>query len=137
MELGYPIMIRCYALREDSEGAGKFRGGLGLVREFEFLTDAAFATMSDRKKFRPWGIGGGHEAKGTDYALITDGERRPLPTKGIGRAKPGDVLSIRTAGGGGYGDPSSRPRELVRRDVEDGKISLERARDLYGWEKQA
>ncbi|MBW1695433.1 MAG: hydantoinase B/oxoprolinase family protein [Deltaproteobacteria bacterium] len=133
LELNYPIFIRRYGLRENSEGAGKFRGGLGIVREFEFLTDATFATMSDRQKFRPWGVDGGEEALGTDFALITGGKRKPLLTKSTGRARKGDVLSIRTAGGGGYGNPKERSPEAIRKDLEDGKISLKRAREVYGW----
>jgi N-methylhydantoinase B len=133
LEMNYPIFMRRYALREDSEGPGKFRGGLGIIREFEFLTDVTFATMSDRQKFRPWGIGGGGEALGTEFCLISSGKKKPLKTKGVGRAKGGDILSIRTAGGGGYGDPRARSRESLGRDLKDGKISLKRAREIYGW----
>jgi len=133
LEMNYPIFMRRYALRENSEGPGKFRGGLGIIREFEFLTDVTFATMSDRQKFRPWGIEGGGEALGTEFCLISSGKKKPLKTKGIGRAKGGDILSIRTAGGGGYGDPRARSRESLGRDLEDGKISLKRAREIYGW----
>jgi N-methylhydantoinase B len=135
MELNYPIFFRRYGLRENSEGAGKFRGGMGICREFEFLTDATFATMSDRKKFRPWGVDGGGEAEGTDFYLLSGGEKQPLPTKSMGRAKKGDVLCIHTAGGGGYGNPKERSKEAVRRDIKDGKISLERARTVYGWDE--
>lgn len=133
LELNYPIFMRRYALRENSEGAGKYRGGLGMIREFEFLTDVSFATVSDRQKFRPWGIASGEEALGTEYSLISGKEKRPVRTKSMGSAKKGDVLSIRTAGGGGYGDPKERQRESIKKDIEDGKISLERAKKVYGW----
>lgn len=133
LELNYPIFMRRYALRENSEGAGKYRGGLGIIREFEFLTDVSFATVSDRQKFRPWGIDGGGEALGTEYSLISGKEKKPVRTKSMGSAKKGDVLSIRTAGGGGYGDPKERSRESIKKDIEDGKISLERAKKVYGW----
>ncbi len=133
LELNYPIFMRRYALRENSEGAGKYRGGLGIIREFEFLTDVSFATVSDRQKFRPWGIAGGGEALGTEYSLISGKEKKPVRTKSMGSAKKGDVLSIRTAGGGGYGDPKERSRESIKKDIEDGKISLERAKKVYGW----
>lgn len=133
LELNYPIFMRRYALRENSEGAGKYRGGLGMIREFEFLTDVSFATVSDRQKFRPWGIAGGGEALGTEYSLISGKEKRPVRTKSMGSAKTGDVLSIRTAGGGGYGDPKERSRENIKKDIEDGKISLKRAKKVYGW----
>lgn len=133
LELNYPIFMRRYALRENSEGAGKYRGGLGMIREFEFLTDVSFATVSDRQKFRPWGIASGEEALGTEYSLISGKEKRPVRTKSMGSAKKGDVLSIRTAGGGGYGDPKERQRESIKKDIEDGKISLKRAKKVYGW----
>ena len=133
LELNYPIFMRRYALRENSEGAGRYRGGLGIIREFEFLTDVSFATVSDRQKFRPWGIAGGGEALGTEYSLISGEEKKPVRTKSMGSAKKGDVLSIRTAGGGGYGDPRERSRESIKKDIEDGKISLERAKKVYGW----
>ena len=55
--------------------------------------------------------------------------------KSMGKAKKGDVLSIQTAGGGGYGDPKKRSPESIQRDIEDGKISIERAREVYGWQK--
>lgn len=133
LELNYPIFMRRYALRDNSEGAGKYRGGLGIIREFEFLTDVSFATVSDRQKFRPWGIAGGGEALGTEYSLISGNEKKPVKTKSMGSAKKGDVLSIRTAGGGGYGNPKERSRESIKKDIEDGKISLERAKKVYGW----
>jgi len=133
LELNYPIFMRRYALRENSEGAGKYRGGLGIIREFEFLTDVSFATVSDRQKFRPWGIAGGGEALGTEYSLLSGEEEKPVRTKSMGSAKKGEVLSIRTAGGGGYGDPKERSRESIKKDIEDGKISLERAKKVYGW----
>ena len=133
LELNYPIFMRTYALRENSEGAGRYRGGLGIIREFEFLTDVSFATVSDRQKFRPWGIAGGGEALGTEYSLLSGKEKKPVRTKSMGSAKKGDVLSIQTAGGGGYGDPKERSRESIKKDIEDGKISLERAKKVYGW----
>jgi len=136
MELTYPIFMRRYALRENSEGPGKFRGGMGIIREFEFLNDAAFATMSDRMKFRPWGVDGGGEGSGTDYFLMSGDQKRPLPTKSTGRAKKGDVLCIHTASGGGYGNPKERSRDAVKRDIADGKISPERARTVYGFEDE-
>ena len=133
LELNYPIFMRRYALRENSEGAGKYRGGLGISREFEFLTDVSFATVSDRQKFRPWGIAAGGEALGTEYSLLSGKEKKPVRTKSMGSAKKGDVLSIRTAGGGGHGNPKERSRESIKKDIEDGKVSLERAKKVYGW----
>jgi len=133
LELFYPIFIRRYSLREDSEGSGKFRGGLGIIREIQFLTDVTFAIMSDREKFRPWGVNGGGKGAGTRYFLLSGSEEKPLKTKTAGRAKAGDILVMHSAGGGGYGDPTGRSRDLVRRDLEEGKVSLDRAKEVYGW----
>jgi N-methylhydantoinase B len=135
IELVYPLIVERYALREGSDGPGEHRGGLGLTRELRFLTDATLSIIGDREKFKPWGVDGGQDAAGCDfYALSPDGQRRPLGTKNITALKAGDLLSINTAGGGGYGDPNCRPRELVAKDVEDGKVSETRAQEVYGFQ---
>ena len=132
IELVYPLVVERYALREGSEGPGEHRGGLGLTRELRFLTDATLTNIGDREKFKPWGVGGGGAAAGCDfYALNGAGERRNLGTKNITGLKAGDLLSINTAGGGGYGAPRCRPRELIERDIADGKVSPERACEIY------
>lgn len=137
IELVYPVRVERYALREDSEGPGEHRGGLGLTRELRFLTDATLSVIGDREKFKPWGVDGGGDAAGCDfYALTADG-KRPLGTKTVTKLKAGDLLSINTAGGGGYGDPKRRPRALIERDVADGKIAPERARAEYGYSDAA
>lgn len=133
LELFYPIFMKRYSLRENSEGPGMFRGGLGICREIQFLTDVTFAIMSDRQKFKPWGIDGGGEAQGSEFYLLSGSEKRILRTKTTAMAKAGDTLVIHTAGGGGLGDPKKRPHEMVKRDLEEGKISLERAREIYGF----
>jgi len=135
LELIYPVFMKKYALRENSEGPGRFRGGLGIIREIQFLTDVTFAIMSDRQKFKPWGIDGGGEARGSEFYLLSGSEKKSLRTKTISTAKAGDTLVIHTAGGGGFGDPKKRSREFVKRDLEEGKISLERAGEIYGWKK--
>ncbi len=132
LELFYPLTVERYQLREDSEGAGRLRGGLGLMRELTFHSDVTLSIIADRAKFRPWGIEGGHDAEGQRYAVLgPDGERR-LGTKVMTRLKAGETLRIWTAGGGGVGDPKARDRALVEEDMADGKVSLERARAVYG-----
>jgi N-methylhydantoinase B len=133
LELFYPLVVRRYALRVGSEGAGRYRGGLGLTRELEFLTDATLSVISDRELHRPWGIGGGHDAAGSDFAVVSRGERRRLGTKAVLRLRAGDLVQINTAGGGGWGPPAERDHEAIARDVADGKVTLERAREVYGW----
>jgi len=132
LELFYPLTVERYGLRENSEGAGRLRGGLGLMRELTFHSDVTLSIIADRAKFKPWGIDGGHDAEGQRYAVVgPEGERR-LGTKVMTRLKAGETLRIWTAGGGGCGEPHQRDRALVKRDVADGKVSLERARTIYG-----
>jgi N-methylhydantoinase B len=95
----YPLRIRRYAVRKNSGGAGRYRGGDGIVREFEFLTDTDIAMLSDRRARGPYGLEGGEP--GQPGRNLLNG--KPVPAKGSLRAKGGDVLSIETPGGGGYG----------------------------------
>jgi N-methylhydantoinase B len=132
LELFFPLFVERYALREGSEGAGKYRGGLGLTREIRFLTDVTLSIISDRAKFLPWPLAGGQEASGSDFYVLSGASRRDLRTKTVTRLEAGDVLSINTSGGGGYGDPGERDPDAMARDVADGKVSPERAREVYG-----
>ena len=95
----YPLRLRRYAVREGSGGGGKYRGGDGVVREFEFLTDTDFALLSDRRETRPYGLMGGEA--GAAGRNVLNGEE--LPAKGHFSAKEGDRLRIETPGGGGFG----------------------------------
>jgi N-methylhydantoinase B len=134
MELNYPVRYRCYALRPDSEGSGKFRGGIGIKREVTFLTDVTTTSISDRVKFKPWGINEGGGGIGNKFFIDTPDGPRPMRSKDFQRAKLGETLCIHTTGAGGYGPVRERDPETVRIDVADGKISPERAREVYGWD---
>lgn len=131
-ELENPVMIERYEFIPDSGGAGKYRGGLSLVRDIRFLTDVTWARYSDRQKFRPQGLFGGKE--GSKGGLIlnpgTPGQKR-CASKGVDHLKTGDVLSIRLPGSGGYGPPEERDPETVRWDVLNGKVSVQSANDQY------
>jgi N-methylhydantoinase B len=131
-ELNYPVRIGCLALVPDSEGAGRFRGGLGLRKDYAFDRGTTYTILADRDRFGPWGALGGHDAKVAEYVHIRDGVETRLGSKVTVELEAGDVISVRTCGGGGYGPPEERDPELVRRDVREGKISPERARDVYG-----
>jgi N-methylhydantoinase B len=131
-ELNYPVRIGCLALVPDSEGAGRFRGGLGLRKDYVFDRATTYTILADRDRFGPWGALGGHDARVAEYVHVRDGVETRLGSKVTVELEVGDVISVRTCGGGGYGPPGERDPESVRRDVREGKISAERARDVYG-----
>ena len=132
-EMNYPVRITRYELVEDSEGPGKFRGGLGVRRDYQFLDHAAsFTVLSDRDRWGPWGLFGGEDGRRAFYILNPDGEPVELGSKVTVQLQPGDVVSYRTCGGGGYGDPLQRDPQAVLRDVLHGKVNRNRAREIYG-----
>jgi N-methylhydantoinase B len=132
-ELNYPVRIARLSLVEDSDGAGRFRGGLGLRKDFLFDRPTTFTVLADRTTRGPWGVLGGHDARPAEYVLIRDGVETRLPAKTTIEVLAGDTISYRTCGGGGYGPPLERDPERVARDVREGKVSAERARLVYGW----
>ena len=122
--------IQClkYGLRQDSGGAGQYRGGLGIERVYRFGA-AAFGTFTlERKVTPPWGLKGGISGC-TNTIEITDatGSMREVRKATRHPIAPGDTLRVLTGGGGGYGDPSLRDPEAVRHDVVEGYISKEAA----------
>jgi N-methylhydantoinase B len=135
LELGYPVRLRAYGIVEDSGGAGRYRGGCGIVREYEILADeAVLAVRIDSVKNPPWGIAGGM-AGGVGRVTLNPGrtgERELPPLSDGNKLKRGDVLRIETGGGGGHGHPFDRPVESVLADVLGGFVSEEAARRLYG-----
>jgi N-methylhydantoinase B len=131
-ELNYPVRVTRLSLVEDSEGPGRFRGGLGLRKDYLFDRSTTFTVLADRTAAGPWGVLGGLAARPAEYVLIRDGHEERLPAKCTIELQAGDVVSYRTCGGGGYGPPSERDPDAVRRDVREGKVSPERAREIYG-----
>ncbi len=112
LEYAVPIRVRRYSLRPGSGGAGKFRGGDGIIREMEFLSPAELSVLADRRRFRPYGLAGGAPgAPGRTQVLFKD-TWRELPGKCNLQVEPGTILRIETPGGGGWGkrDLSSRNR---------------------------
>jgi N-methylhydantoinase B len=104
LEYAYPLRVRRYAIRRGSGGKGQHRGGDGVIREIELLTDARVSLLADRRKFAPYGLNGGEAAKKGRAELVgTDGRKKRLPGKFSIRAKRGDRLVIETPGGGGCG----------------------------------
>ena len=129
----YPFMITRYELIEDSEGAGRFRGGLGVRRDWKFCDHEVTLTIfSDNRKFAPWGLFGGGAGSASKYILDPDGEAIEQPSKITLKLPAGSVISYRTPGGGGYGPALERAPDQVLGDVIDGKITCARARQVYG-----
>jgi N-methylhydantoinase B len=104
LEYAYPLRVREYAIRENSGGRGKQRGGDGVVREIETLVDAHMALLADRRRRAPYGLAGGTEGRaGRDSHISRDGRKRRLNSKGSWKLKAGDRIRIETPGGGGHG----------------------------------
>ncbi len=130
MELTYPVRLRTYAINRDSGGAGRFRGGCGVIREFEVLADTAMlAVRIDSVVNPPWGVAGGLNG-GSGRATINGERIAPLSDGNM--LKKGDVFRIETGGGGGWGHPFDRPAEDVLADVEGGFVSPDAAARDYG-----
>ena len=119
-------------IRTDSGGPGRFRGGPGLRRDIRFVTDGEFLTVVKKTKSAPWALGGGHESEPTQVVVFpgTDREHRVSTRRTAVRA--GDRVRLLTAGGGGHGAVSERDPDTVRQDVQEGYVSAEAARKVYG-----
>jgi N-methylhydantoinase B len=132
MEANTPLRIERVELRTDSGGAGRHRGGLGIRKDYRLTHDANALATVKKTKTDNWGIDGGRPGArnavvlrpGTDEEVSTGTFRDSFHA--------GEMLSNRTAGGGGYGDPYERSPEAVREDVLDGYVSREAARETYG-----
>jgi N-methylhydantoinase B len=104
LEYSYPFRVTRYGLRTDSGGDGRHRGGDGIVREIEVLTDATVTLLADRRKTQPYGLAGGADgAPGRTEILRTDGSVETVASKASTRARRGDHIRIETPGGGGWG----------------------------------
>ena len=133
-ETKYPVYVRRYAARRDSGGAGEWRGGNGVEREYLLEADGTMMLWFERSATPAWGLAGGGDATPPEV-VVNEGrpdERSLLKVNGL-RLKRGDTVTCRTGGGGGYGDPRRRSRELVEADLLDGAVSPEVARDVYGY----
>ena len=102
IEYAYPLRVLRYEIRRGSGGAGRFRGGDGIRRDVQLLVDAQATLLSERRRFSPYGLEGGAPGQCGENILIRGDEESKLPGKGIFELHKGDVLSIRTPGGGGY-----------------------------------
>jgi N-methylhydantoinase B len=103
LEYAYPMRVRRYGIRSGSGGGGRFRGGDGVVREIELLTDARVTILSDRRKTRPYGLRGGEPGSTGRTVLISGDSKRVLASKDSTHARAGDRIRVETPGGGGWG----------------------------------
>lgn len=131
LESEYPMMVDCYELVRDSGGAGKFRGGMAIRRRISAVGHQASVNLGGPNNIVPaWGLAGGLPG---GLARIELGEGVRLVQRN-GVIGDGQWAAAVTSGGGGFGDPRQRDRDLVRRDLREGRISAEAARTLYGLE---
>jgi N-methylhydantoinase B len=129
LETEYPLTIERYELVDDSGGPGQFRGGMGLHRRVRSEHDGCRTFIfGARTRTAPWGLFGGEPGGMAHFDYVRPGEG---PTNAKARLDKGSSVSIVTPGAGGYGPAHARDRELVRRDVEDGKVSMAAAGRAY------
>src|SRR6266404_4155602 len=133
-ESKYPVQIARYGFRSDSGGPGQFRGGCGLYREYRLEADCNLYLWFERSKTPAWGLFGGHDAVGPVVMVEgkSSGKMLSLLKANNIALKAGDIVTINTGGGGGFGDPLKRDVELVRRDVIDGYVTREGGEREYG-----
>ena len=136
LEMEFPLlMVHKYGLIENSGGAGEYRGGLGIERIFEARYDNInYTGLGDRQIYKPWGLYGGLPGSGGEYFITrTDGTVEKLMSKCTDvPLHKGDIVTVRTPGAGGYGDPRKRDPKAVLSDCIEHKISISEAEKTYG-----
>ncbi|HZN70538.1 MAG TPA: hydantoinase B/oxoprolinase family protein [Micromonosporaceae bacterium] len=133
-ESRWPFVVERLGLAVDSGGPGRYRGGLGYDKHLRMLRDAHFMSIADRSVLSCWGVRGGRA--GRPFSIVVNpGGPNERVVDALADAEPvgsGEVIRIRTTGGGGWGDPLDRPYDEVARDVAWGKVSVTGAREDYG-----
>jgi N-methylhydantoinase B len=133
IEAENPIMFDAYGFVTDSEGAGKFRGGMGMIRTYRYLMDETMVQMrSDRMKHPPYGLFGGHSSGTTKITITEKGQSRSMPSKFMTTLNSGDSLEVSWPGGGGFGQPLERDTHRVLADVIAELVTVQKAKDVYG-----
>jgi N-methylhydantoinase B len=133
LESEYPCRITRFALVPDSAGAGQWRGGLAMQREYQLLEDATVIRRFNKTRFPPRGLAGGTDGRRARF-VVRVGSAQEYETEASARVelKAGERFLLQSAGGGGYGDPRRRDRALLVRDVAEGYVSTEAAEKDYG-----
>jgi len=136
MELRWPVLVMSRALRQDSGGPGKFRGGLGMATHIRNLVEGRWNLAdSGRRAYPPWGLRNGKPGQPSDHLLRLPNEPDFKPVDVVRHWVPADSDAVViTAGGGGWGDALDRDVEKVREDVLEEYVSAEAARSEYGVE---
>ena len=139
VESRYPVRILRYAINPAGAGNGQYRGGFGVIRDYEVLEGGIrIQTSNENTQCRPWGLYGGEEGGVSTFVYWEGSEREfasPERRTDFGPFGPGDRVSIRTAAGGGWGDPAQRDPARIRADIENGLMSAEEAKRVYGYEE--
>jgi N-methylhydantoinase B len=135
VENKFPVLVEEYALRQDSGGAGRWRGGLGTIQATRVLGETSVNSQTERTRCAPWGLFGGRDGLANKVSVKrSDGRLEEFPNGKLSsfRLDAGDTLVLHSGGGGGYGNPRQRPPQLVQRDVACGYVSLKCAAEEYG-----
>ena len=130
IELEHPFIVNEYSLVNDSGGAGRYRGGLGMKRRMTCLTDMSVSLMISHRRLSPYGLFGGMDGA-KEYGLVEypDGTQDSITSAEV---PAGSLVTIQTGGGGGWGDPLEREDAQIESDVLNDYISVENAKKLYG-----
>jgi N-methylhydantoinase B len=123
LEHDFPFRVVEYALEPDSAGSGYRRGGFGIRKSLRVDVPATLTVAADRIRTRPWGLEGGEDAAAASLVLVRDDEAAPLPGRGTFRLAAGDMLTLVTPGGGGWGHASAREEVLSAADFDAGLVT--------------
>jgi N-methylhydantoinase B len=133
IEAENPLLIEEYGFLPDTGGPGKYRGGLGVVRQYRLTNETATVQQrADRHLYPCWGLFGGKPGSLSKSYFVRDGKREDAPAKFVRPMKKGEIFRSEMAGSGGYGDPFERDPERVAEDVRQEKMSAEHAAAEYG-----
>ena len=133
IEAENPLLIDEYGFLPDTGGPGKYRGALGMVRQYRLTAEEAIVQQrADRHVFPCWGIFGGKPGALSKSYFVRDGQRETAPSKFVQTMKKGETFRAEMAGSGGYGDPLERDPEAVAEDVRQEKLSQSHAETEYG-----
>jgi len=133
LEAEFPCRVTRFDLVPDSGGAGRWRGGLAMQREYELLADATVIRRFDKSRFPPQGLAGGKAGGRSRFVVRLGGDDEfEAPASGRYEMKAGERFLLQTAGGGGFGDPRERDRAALERDVAEGYVSPAAVQKDYG-----